>query len=241
MTDTEKVSFAGSRRSMSKVFGDFEVVEGHTDRYAIHEVWDRNDYRLRAEYVRDEIVIDIGANLGAFSVLAAKLGAKLVVAYEPQPETFEALVANVARNGVPGVVETWPAAVDGFGLEDFRITGEGGGARATAQKAGRSVVTFPIDGILNGFERVGFLKIDCEGGEVSIFRGLSGEMLERVDRLAMEFHGPKMPHLTDLDPGLLGPIVVKLAEYGWVETHGRASTGGMVFFTNYRLGAPSFR
>jgi FkbM family methyltransferase len=243
MIETEKVSF-GARRGISKVFGEFEVVEGQTDRYAVHEVWDRNDYRLRPEYVKDGVVVDIGANVGSFSVLAAKLGAKLVVAFEPQPETFDALVRNVHSNGVPGVVETWPVAVDGFGLEEIRVTGEGGGARATAQKEGRKVGVHRIDDVLDSLEAVGritLMKVDCEGGEASIFRGLTASKLEGVDRIAMEFHGTKMPHLSDLDPDLLGPIVVKLSEYGWVETSGRASTGGMLFWTNYFLGSPSFR
>jgi FkbM family methyltransferase len=244
MMENEKVSF-GARRGMTKVFGDFRVVEGETDRYAIHEVWERNDYRLRPEYVRGGIVVDIGANLGSFSVLCAKLGARLVVAYEPQPETFEALVENVRSNGVPGTVETWPSAVVGFAFTGkVRVTGDGGGARATFQPAGREVPAQAIDDVLDGLAgagRIALLKMDCEGGEVEIFRGLTAEKLEGVDRLAMEFHGPKMPHLTDLDPGLLGPIVVKLSEFGWVETSGRASTGGMLFWTNYLLGSPSFR
>ena len=244
--ETEKVSF-GARRGISKVFGEFEVVEGKTDRYAVHEVWTQNAYRIRPEFVRDRIVIDIGANLGSFSILCAKLGAELVVAYEPQPETFDALVSNVHRNGVPGTVETWPVAVVGHANGKIRVTGDGGGARATAQAAGREVAATGIEDVLGSFERIGFLKIDCEGGEVSIFRGLTTELLDRVDLLAMEFHGPKMPHLTeafergDLDPGLVGPIVAKLIESGWVETSGKASTGGMIFWTNYRLGSPRLR
>lgn len=207
---------------------------------------DRNDYRLRKEYVSGKIVVDIGANLGSFSVLAAKLGASLVVAYEPHPETFDALVSNVHRNGVKNHVETWPVAVVGFDdIEDVAIVGEGGGARTSAlMKGARRARATSIDVVLGAFDRIGFLKMDCEGGEISIFDGLTdrSELLDRVDLLAMEFHGPKMPHLSTLDPALvLGPIVTKLAEYGWVDIAGRPSTGGMLFFTNYKLGSPRFR
>src|SRR5690606_36188074 len=40
----------------------------------------------------------------------------------------------------------------------------------------------------NGIDRVNFLKVDCEGGEYDIFRGLDDDTFARIDRVAMEFH-----------------------------------------------------
>ena len=52
------------------------------------------------EIAAGERVVDGGANVGAFAILAARAGAE-VVAYEPHPPTFDALERNTGRAGGP--------------------------------------------------------------------------------------------------------------------------------------------
>jgi predicted nicotinamide N-methyase len=56
---------------------------------------ERNGYKLNADMVCGRTVVDIGANVGAFSMLAAVMGATDVWAYEPHPASFAALQSNV--------------------------------------------------------------------------------------------------------------------------------------------------
>ena len=64
---------------------------------------------VREEYApipRGAVIVDVGANIGAFSVYAARSGAKRVIAYEPSREAFETLKRNVERNALGRAVVT---------------------------------------------------------------------------------------------------------------------------------------
>jgi 31-O-methyltransferase len=52
-----------------------------------------------------DVVLDIGANIGVFTLFVAKQGAK-VYAYEPMPPTFAVLQRNVEAHGLDGLVQT---------------------------------------------------------------------------------------------------------------------------------------
>lgn len=224
----------------SRTKASFELAQGGSDGVAVREVFVDDTYQLTREQVRGGIVVDVGANVGAFSVLAAKLGAVKVLAFEPHPASMARLVANVERNGVGGIV--WPeqaAILDDAGK--VLIEGDGGGAHV-----GRGDVALPadhdpamyvearsLDEVLQGVDEVALLKIDTEGSEYRIVDGCAPSTLAKVRRLVMEFHGPGMPHLTHLDPAEWGPMVAKLAEQGRVRTFGRPSVGGLLWWERY--------
>ena len=208
----------------TRLTASFVTVDGNSDRYAVHEVWDRNDYRVTRELVRDKLVVDIGANLGAFSVLAAKCGAKMVTAYEPSEANFDALVTNLATNHVEAVVSPRRLAIaPEHGLVD--LTGEGSATHVSGNATAVSVPAITLDEALDPFAQVDVLKMDCEGSEYGIFAAVSDETLAKIDHLVMEFHGPAMPHLANLDPDNLGHLVVRLAEWGHIETRGKDEHG----------------
>lgn len=245
----EQVRWTGDR-GFSPIGATFEVVEGKTDRHALHEVWTRNDYRLDRFQVAGKTVVDVGANLGGFSTLAVKLGASRVLAYEPHPETFRALLKNLNRNGVDEQVRARNLAVVSDGLEGvpMRLFRDGGAAGLGTKiydpdEPSADVETVTMTHVLikaagqDPLGRIGLMKIDCEGCEYGLFEDLAEGALSNVDRIAMEFHGRAMPHLSYLDDEALGPLLVRLSEEGHFEVRGKASRGGMVFWTNYE--APS--
>ncbi len=144
-----------------------------------------------------DTVVDIGANIGAFVVLAASTvgPSGRVIAFEPVSATFERLQANVALNGF-GNVETCREGVE---AEDGTISIQLGIKSALASAHGlidgeaTQVETAPCLSMQHLFERHGIarihlLKIDCEGGEHGIFRSLTPELAERIDQIAMEAH-----------------------------------------------------
>lgn len=220
------------------------VRAGHpTDRQVIEEVWTQGQYEIEPGDVRGKVVVDVGANIGAFSVLAAALGAREVHAFEPEPGNADLLRRNV---------EAWPAVI----VHEAAISGDSGHAKMlrgpddthgggshlerpglSSVDSGDLVETLsPTDALPAG--PIGLLKVDCEGGEYSIFDAMGDAELSRVERIRMEFHGPGMPHLAELDDDgrhleRWGALIAKLADYGTVTIHGHPTVGGIIRWSRF--------
>ncbi len=144
---------------------------------------------------RGDRVIDIGANIGIFSLWAAKLGAS-VTAYEPAPATFEHLKINIRkRESIEGV---WAAVVGSASdpptvplyLHDERSTrntliGREIGTGGPLERR----IDVPAVTIGEALEQeCDLLKIDCEGGEFDILAHAEDADLQRAKRMVLEFH-----------------------------------------------------
>jgi FkbM family methyltransferase len=140
---------------------------------------------------RGDVFVDIGANVGSYTVLAAKLGAR-VVAVEPIPATFDHLVANVRLNGLESLV-----TAHRVGLSDrngtLRFTTDHGTINhvlaATENLAGTDIEVVTLDSILAGVSPA-LIKIDVEGHELAVLNG-AGRTLGSPSLLAviMETNG----------------------------------------------------
>lgn len=139
-------------------------------------------------------VIDIGANIGAFTLdVAARYPGAAIHAYEADPETCRTLQRNVEANGLSSRVRVWNEAVAG---ETGRLTlwrGEGSvfaSARLTPETGGESFETAAVtlqEVVGRTCGRVGVLKMDCEGMEADVLE-TAGPALDAVDYLVAEYH-----------------------------------------------------
>lgn len=126
--------------------------------------------------------VDVGANIGAHALPAARLVGPEgdVLALEPAPQVFPYLEANVAANGlrnvtalplaageVAGPVPFYPAPADHFGM----------GSRAPQFHAEPvTVASETLDRVLarHPGPAVGLVKVDVEGFEAAVFAGAAG-------------------------------------------------------------------
>lgn len=118
---------------------------------------------------------DVGANKGLTTVaMAKKLGADgRVYAFEPVPEYYRRLDANLSRNGIRNV-KTYPFALDDrTGRVDYYKNGEGSGivAQGGAEKISVKVTT--LDGFAEqeGVRQIDLINMDCEGSELLVLKG----------------------------------------------------------------------
>lgn len=118
-------------------------------------------------------VIDVGANTGLFSLLAARRGTGVVVhAVEPVPRVFDMLTANVARNALANVHCHRVAFSDSEGTVPMYIPTEEVPIMASMRSDWRSgservdVPAMTLDQFAATLEsRIDIVKIDTEGTE----------------------------------------------------------------------------
>jgi len=128
---------------------------------------------------------DIGANIGVFSLLAAKVAGCRVVAFEPHYGSYYFLMRNIILNGVNDRVSAYPlaisdkAAIDALYVSDLtagKSLNNFGAARPSGEAIENAVVPLPaVSETLDGFvERTGIvpthLKIDVDGLEDAVLR-----------------------------------------------------------------------
>ena len=127
-----------------------------------------------------QTVLDIGANIGNHTVFFAKIAkAKRIYAFEPINDTYRQLVRNVEINNLSDIVETYNYAVgednDKAEIESYTEINIGATHLKTSEEGDIEVKS--IDG-LNLSEHIDFVKIDVEGFEIGVIKGMR-EILHR--------------------------------------------------------------
>jgi FkbM family methyltransferase len=163
---------------------------------AISGTWERQvTAAFRALLTRGDVCVDVGATIGYFTLLASKLVGPRghVYALEPSPRIHAGLRANLELNRVTNVTTLRVAAAD---TEDAALVYEGtpgnrGGtslhpARAFEGREVTSAEPHRLDSLLTIDEiaRLRLAKIDVEGYELPVLRGLEG-VYERGGRPAV--------------------------------------------------------
>ncbi len=116
------------------------------------------------------IFIDIGANYGFYSVLAAKAGAR-VISYEPDDTSLRRLRTNLWLNRARAEVRE-AAVSDHEGTIAFYITKKGSGLNSTRADVLKTVATkkeVPTEPCRDYYD---LCKIDVEGAELSVLKGM---------------------------------------------------------------------
>jgi FkbM family methyltransferase len=147
------------------------------------------------------LVVDVGANIGYFTLLSASYGHR-VVAFEPFRRNFERLAASVSLNGFSSRVQLYCNAVSnreavfqfetssdnqgGIGLKELAV--DPGEVRLTGVVGVDFVTALRLDAVVD--EKVILLKVDVEGAEGFVLDGAGGLLSRRlVDYVAIEFSG----------------------------------------------------
>jgi FkbM family methyltransferase len=127
----------------------------------------------------DEVLYDVGANVGAYTLVAAVAvpGAR-VVAFEPGAANFAALCANLELNEVAERVIPVPLALgDSPGsapLDDAGVAGASPSLNGAAgREHGTTVLVDRLDDVVDrfGFPPPNHLKLDVDGGELAVLAG----------------------------------------------------------------------
>ncbi len=153
-------------------------------------------------------VVDVGANIGFFTVLGAVLTGPRgrVLAFEPEPRNHGQLARNVLANGLRQVEVHARACSDRPGRHFLDVNHAESGwhrlAPAGATGAGRRrvpVELVTLDSVV-GSARVDLVKIDVEGHEGSVVAGMMATVRANPDLVVVLEHSPSQARLAGLDP-----------------------------------------
>ncbi len=123
-----------------------------------------------------QVVVEVGANIGAHTVLLARIVGEtgLVLAFEPQRRLHQVLCANLALNGIPNVIAEQVALGRTEGTAqvpplDYGADLNFGGLALDQAHEGEAVPVRPLDAYR--LPDCAFLKVDVEGMEAQVLAG----------------------------------------------------------------------
>jgi FkbM family methyltransferase len=194
-----------------------DCITRHIYRIGAHEP---HITRYLLDHVRvgsGEIALDVGANIGWYSVLLDRLsvpGAR-IFAFEPDPVSFRLLRSNLEVNGTARVTALNMALGDTPGravLHRYRGTNNGrhtlleGNTSGGTVEVGVDTLKAFWDSKQLGASPLRFLKIDVEGFECLVLRG-AGDLLGRCQCMLLEY-SPEGLKLAGLKPEALIDLLV---------------------------------
>jgi FkbM family methyltransferase len=183
---------------------DYFVRTGTGEPQLVEELWNRKVYDPLLPFINDgSTVIDIGGNIGIFSIKAARYAKGVrVVAYEPVAGNFAMLKKNIAANKEESRIDAYQLAVAGHPGElelYYEDSDTGRGSFAPHHQPDTKTVRVRCTTLADIFkdehiEQCDFLKIDCEGAEEDILFNAPKELFSRIKSMTIEWHDNLSEH-----------------------------------------------
>ena len=161
-----------------------------------------------------DVVVDVGANIGIFSIFAQNMKPKHIYAIEPMKETVKYLKENLKDFSNVTIFEK-AISVDGkdatfidcgntgvnISKDKLNTIENVDGLAALGWKdrfIERTVESININDFIkqNEIKVIDFLKVDCEGGELDLFTSIDKNYLtNNVRKIALEYHSSKIKNI----------------------------------------------
>lgn len=160
----------------------------------INEVFVREVYKSN---IKGKVVIDVGAYFGETAIYFALQGAKKVVALEPDEDAYKFALRNVKENKLEDRITLLNKAVAPRCSKVNYYKAPGTASSTDYENmfykerdkviAVKQVEAVTLDEAISMVEeRIGLLKMDCEGCEYSVLNSFSG--FDKIDEIILEYH-----------------------------------------------------
>lgn len=188
-------------------FLDLETSE--TMVHMIEQVYGFDEYGLKQmEFKPEDVIIDIGANIGCVSIyLAKKYPFLKILSFEAHPFNYSNLIENIRLNGVNNIIP-FNLAVSSNDNSEVLITLNPSNTGSSSifkinpnDVNNRKVKTISLDTIIssNNIKTIKFLKIDCEGSEFDIIENSKLANSITIENISVEIHTFMERHNKDVN------------------------------------------
>nr|WP_242018292.1 FkbM family methyltransferase [Pseudanabaena sp. FACHB-1998] len=188
---------------------------------------------------QDDLFVDVGANIGSYTVLASRVVGAKSIAFEPVPKTFNHLLQNVNINQINSLVDSVCCAV---GKENGSVifSSDNDTMNKVVDEAysGKSieVPVKSLDDLLNTLQP-SVIKIDVEGFEEEVIQGaLNILKCDSLLAIMLETVNPKIESLLQISgfvPASYNPFTRELLtppkldhksnNYLWIKNYSKAA------------------
>lgn len=166
----------------------------------LYGVFEKEETELIKNLIqKGNVVLDIGANIGYYTLMFAKLVGKegKVYSFEPGLENFSVVQKNVLTNQLQNVILE-KVAISDSSKETKLYLSEGPGGHRIYQsnyctKNFDIVNTTTLDDYFKDksiIEKISFVKIDVEGAELGVLRGMISLLKNENIKILAELYGP---------------------------------------------------
>lgn len=188
---------------------EFEMAyrEGSSDELVLEHSFDKDVFFAGVPEYRpepDHVILDVGAHIGTFAVLAAsRVPRGLVHAVEACRETFNYLRVNARLNGMANLRTYHVALSDRAGVARLHYEGGNWGYSIVkrSSRRGEDVPAETLENFMNA-NSIGechFAKFNCEGAEFPILLAAPASTLQRIETMLVLYHGDLLPERSPAD------------------------------------------
>lgn len=180
-----------------------------TDLMAFTHVWLIEEYSKQGFEINEtDIVIDVGAHIGLFSLYASQSCKKgLVYAFEPMIENYKMLESNFQLNNIQNIItENSAISKSTSKIILYQNQDESGHSKFVTTDNPIEVNSKSLNDFFgeNKLKACHLLKLDCEGAEYEIIDSLNEKYFDIIEKMIIEYH------LADSNPELLENLKNKL-------------------------------
>ena len=126
---------------------------------------------IKSNVKENDIVVDVGANIGYFTLLMAKNNSR-VFSYEPEPQNFTLLQKNVILNNFSSNVNLYNKAVSNFNGHSKLILSDHSTGQHKLDNNRFGTRSIDVEVIKLDLDKIDFAKIDVEGNELHVLQGM---------------------------------------------------------------------
>lgn len=177
-------------------FFDVTYRDGTSDENVLADSFDKDPFFSQCpeyESSMEDVIMDVGAHIGTFSILAARKVPKgRVYAIEASEDSFRLLCTNMVLNNLFNVFPYRLALSDSDGTISLFYDNENWGHSIVSPLTGKYEIvrSMSLESFMNknGIVRCNFVKFNCEGAEFPIILGSSSHVLRRFEHILVLYH-----------------------------------------------------
>lgn len=179
----------------------FCFLTNSSELYSYRDIFKEEVYEKhpRTKLNDQKIIIDIGANIGFYTLKAAlRMPSCKIYSFEPNPDTYNRLLKNIELNKLGNVFPFQQAVNSIDGVVKFKKDAQSWTSHIAVDDEYNSEDLITVDAVMlddflvqHGVDLLDLLKIDAEGAEYDILLG-ARKSLKKIKTIVLEYHSNEL-------------------------------------------------